>query len=196
MTTFHSRQSDCEQRVRQKADANALQIHVMNRNSKLRSQVDKAQTIVCNNFQRTVQAHVTELSFYTSHAVPLDFTRFLRLAPVSPLDQRSPARWPYDGRETTGETSGEISHLKSEPRPGDGRALAMAMPPNIRQDDSQDNLGYAGNGGAMSTPETCWTTGEMVAQQPGAIRATVEATSRRMTHLNLTISSNYDIQEL
>jgi hypothetical protein len=50
--------------------------------------------------------------------------------------------------------------------PGNGRTVAAAMPPNVRQDHSQDNLPCAGLGRAMSAPDTCETTRNLVAQQP------------------------------
>jgi hypothetical protein len=46
----------------------------------------------------------------------------------------------------------------SAQRPGNGRAVATAMPPSVRKDDSQDDLPCAGFGRAMSAPETCETT--------------------------------------
>ena len=94
--------------------------------------VHEARKIQCNNFQSTVQAHVIELSFYAEQALPLVRTRFLRLANSSPKTARSPARRSRDGRETSGKTSGEISRVISAQRPGNGRAVATAMPPDVR----------------------------------------------------------------
>ena len=99
-------------------------------------------------------------------ALPLVRTRFLRLANSSPKTARSPARRSRDGRETSGKKSGEISRVMSAQLPGNGRAVATAMPPSVRQDDSQDNLPCAGLGRAMSAPETGETTRNMSAQQP------------------------------
>ncbi len=45
----------------------------------------------------------------TGHALPLAFALFLRLAQISPMAARSPARRPRDDRETSGKTTGEIS---------------------------------------------------------------------------------------
>jgi hypothetical protein len=53
---------------------------------------------------------------------------------------------PRDGRETSGKKSGEMSHVVSAQRPGNGRTVATAMPPNVRPDDWQDNLPCAGQG--------------------------------------------------
>ena len=159
MTTFHSRQSDWRRRVCKKANASTFQIHVTNCTTKLRAQVHEARKIRCNHFQRALQEHVNEWSFYTREALPLVKTRFLRLANSSPKTARSPARRLRDGREPSGKKSGEISRHKSAQSPGNGRAVATAKPPNVRQDGSQDDLPCAGCERALSAPETCETTG-------------------------------------
>jgi hypothetical protein len=105
-----------------------------------------------------VQAHIIELSFYAEQALPLSQLRFFRLAICSPMVARSPARRLRDGRETSGNTSGEISRVMSTPFPGNGRTVATAMPLNVRQDGSQDNLHHAG--------ASRRTTRKMVTQQP------------------------------
>jgi len=66
MTTFHPQQSDRGRRVQKMANARTLQIHVTNCTTKLNAQVHEARKIRRNNVQRTVQAHITKLSFYTS----------------------------------------------------------------------------------------------------------------------------------
>jgi len=136
------------------ANADTHQIHVTNGTTKLHSHVHEARKIWCNYFQRALQEHINEWSFYTREALPLVKTRFLRLANSSPKTARSPARRSRDGRATSGKTSGGISAQ----RPGNSRATAAAMPPNVRKDDSQDNLPCAGFGRAMSAPETGETT--------------------------------------
>jgi hypothetical protein len=118
----------------------------------------EAQNIPRNNAQGTVQVHITELSFYAEQALPLVRTRILRLANSSPKTERSPARRSRDGREPSGKTSGEMSRVISAQRPGNGRTVATAMPPDGRADDSQDNLPCAGHGRAMIAPETCEMT--------------------------------------
>jgi hypothetical protein len=139
MTPFHPQQSDRSRRVHQKANASTVQIHVTNCTTKLHAHFHEARKIQCNNVQRTVQAHIANLSFFTSQALPLVKTRFLRLANFSPLAARSPARRSRDGRATSGKTTGEISLVMSAQLPGNGRAMATAMPPTIRRDDMQDN---------------------------------------------------------
>ncbi len=179
MTTFRPQQSDRGRHARQKANASMVQIHGTNCPTKLHSHIHEARKIWRKNFQRVVQERVIELSFYAEQALPLVKTRILRLAQISPLVARSPARRPRDGRETSGKTSGEISRRKSESCPGNGRAVATAMPPNVWQVNSQGNLRCTGYGCAMSAPETCETTRNTVAQQPCAVRATVKATPSR-----------------
>ncbi len=144
MTTFYSRQSDCGRRVQKMADASTLQIRVTNCTIKLHGHVHDALKIRCNHFQRALQEHVNEWSFYTREALPLVRTRFLRLVHISPKTARSPARRSRDSREISGRTTGENSRAMSAQRPGNGRAVATAMPSNTRQADSQDNLPCAG----------------------------------------------------
>ena len=134
--------------------------------AKLHSHFHEARKIVCNNLPSVVQAHVTELPLYAKQALPLVWTRFLRLAKSSPKIARSPARRSRDCREPSGKKSGEISRLISAQHPGNGRTVTTAMPLNVRQDDSQDNLPCAGLGHAISAPETCETTHNLAVQQP------------------------------
>ena len=158
MITFHSRQSDCVRRARKKAYAGTLQIHVTNCAAKLHSHFHEARKIVCNNLSSAVQAHVIELPLYAKQALPLVKTRFFRLANSSPKTVRSPARRSRDGREPSGKATGKISRVMSAQRPGNGRTVAMAMPPDGRADDSQDNLRAPDANAPMSAPETCQTT--------------------------------------
>jgi len=159
MTTFHSRQSDWRRRVCKKANASTLQIRTLNCTTKLHGHVHKGRIIQCNNVSSVVQKHGCKYCFYAKQALPLVKTRFLRLANSSPKTARSPARRLRDGREPSGKKSGEISRHKSAQSPGNGRAVATAKPPNVRQDGSQDDLPCAGCERALSAPETCETTG-------------------------------------
>ena len=162
MTTFHPRQSERGRCVHQKADASTLQIHFTNCTTKLHGDFYEARQIVCNKFQGAVQEHVSEWSFYTIEALPLVKTRFLRLANSSPKTARSPARWSRDSRATSGKKSGEMSRVISAQSPGNGRAVAETMPPDVRRDnrrraercpggDRQDNLQSA-NGNNAECP--------------------------------------------
>jgi len=158
MPAFRPQQSDHARYVRKKAYAGTLQIHVTKCAAKLHSHFYEARKIVCNNLSSTVQAHVMELLLYAKQALPLVKTRFLRLAISSPKTARSPARRSRDCRETSGKTTGKMSRAIFAQRPGNGRSVATAMPPDGRTDDSQDNLPCAGCERAMSALETCETT--------------------------------------
>jgi hypothetical protein len=135
MTTFQPRQSERGRCVHRKAGADALQNHVTNRTTKMHSYFHEARKIWCNHFQRALQEHVNEWSFYTREALPLVKTRILRLAQISPLDIRSPARQPRDGREISGKTSAGISCAMSAQLPGNGRSVAKSMPPDGWRDN-------------------------------------------------------------
>jgi hypothetical protein len=166
MITFHSRQPDCDRHARKDENADTVnftsQIASLICTATFTKRVKPAATIFKSRCSRTVVCY----RFDRVEALPLVWTRFLRLANSSPKTARSPARRPGDGRETSGKKSGEISRVISVQCPGNGRSVAAAMPPSVRQDGSQDYLRHAGVGRAMSVPETCETTREMVTQQP------------------------------
>ncbi len=166
MIALHSRQSDCVQRARKNENAGTVnfttQIALSICTVRHTKRVKTNATIFKSRCSRTVLCY----RFDRVEALPLVRTRFLRLANGSPKTARSPARQSRDGREPSGKKSGEMSRGISAQRPGNGRAAAAAMPLNVRQDDSQDNLPCAGLGRAMSAPETCETTRNMSAQQP------------------------------
>jgi hypothetical protein len=158
MTTFHSRQSDCARRTRKNENTGTF-----NFTSQIPPSIctvmftehDKSDATI---FKSLCKRTVVSKCFYTREALPLVWTRFLRLANSSPKTARSPARRSRDGRATSGKATGKISRVMSVQLPGNGRTMATAMPPDSRTDDSQDNLPCAGYGRAMDTPETCETT--------------------------------------
>ena len=166
MITFHFRQSDCVQRARKNKNAGTvnftMQIALSICTVRHTKRVKTNATIFKSRCSRTVLCYRLD----RVEALPLNFVRFLRLAIRSPMIQRSPARRSRNGREPSGKKSGEISRVMSAQRPGNGRTVATAMPPNVRQDGSQDNLPCAGLGRAMSVQETCETTRNMAIQQP------------------------------
>ncbi len=166
MTTFRSRQSDCGRRVQKMANASTFNFTSGIAPSNLRAHVHEARKIQCNSAQGTVQAHIIELSFYTEQALPLVWTRILRLAQISPLDARSPARRPRDDCQISGKTSGAISRRKSALCADNGRAVTTATPSNVRQVGSQDNSRCAAVIQAVVAPGTCGTTSKTAAQQP------------------------------
>ena len=166
MIKFYSRQSDCDRRARK------------NENSDTFNFTSQIATSICTViFTKRVKPDATIFTSRCSlmavcyrldrvQALPLVWTRFFRLAHISPMVARSPARRSRDGRESSGKKSGEMSHVISAQRPSKSRTVATAMPPNVRQDDSQGNLPRAGFERAMSAPETCETTRNLAAQQP------------------------------
>jgi hypothetical protein len=178
MITFHSQQSDCARRPRKNENAATFNFASQIASSicavMFTKRVKHDATIFKSRCSRTVVCY----RLNRVQALPLVRTRILRLANSSPEIARSPARRSRDGRETFGKKSGEISRVMSAQRPGAGRTVATAMPLNVRQDGSQDNLPCAGLGRAMSAPETCETNSQYV-------RATaVSQSSRRpMQHL-------------
>ena len=166
MITFHLRQSDCARRPCKNENAGtfnfASQIAPSICAVMFTKRVKNDATIFKSRCSRTVVCY----RLNRVQALPLVWPRFLRLADSSPKTARSPARRSRDGRESSGKKSGEMSHVISAQRPSKSRTVATAMPPNVRQDDSQGNLPRAGFERAMSAPETCETTRNLAAQQP------------------------------
>jgi len=179
MTPFHPQQSNRGRRVRKNANANTFNFTSQIAPpicAVMHTEHDKSDATI---FKPLCSRTVVCYRLYRVQALPLVRTRFLRLANSSPKIARSPARRSRDGRETSGKKSGEISCAMSAQFPGIGRAVATAMPPSVRQDDSQDNLPCAGLGRAMSAPETCETTRNMAAHQPRNISQDDSSESRR-----------------
>ena len=166
MNTFHSRQTDCDRHARKNENTGTLnftsQIAPSICTVRHTKRVKTNATIFKSRCSRTVLCY----RFDRVEALPLVWTSFLRLAESSPKTTRIPVRRSHDGRETSGKKSGEISRVISAQLPGNGRTVAAAMPPNVRQDNSQDNLPCAELGRPMSALETCETTRNMSAQQP------------------------------
>ena len=179
MITFHSQQSDCARRPRKNENAATFNFASQIASSicavMFTKRVKHDATIFKSRCSRTVVCY----RLNRVQALPLVSTRFLWLAHISPKTARSPARWARDGRKTSGKKSGEMSHVVSAQRPGNGRTVATAMPPNVRPDDWQDNLPCAGQGRAMSA----WK----LARQPATWPRNSRETSRKMTRQNPTV---------
>jgi len=165
MTTFHSRQSDCDRRTKKNENADTFNFA---------SQI--APSICTVAFTKREKSdeiiftsRCSRLSliciFIHRYALPLVSTRFLRLAYSSPKLARSPARRSRDGREPSGKKSGKMPRVMSAQLPCNVPTVATAMPPDGRRDDSQDNLPCARFGRAMAAPETCEMTRNLAAQQ-------------------------------
>jgi hypothetical protein len=191
MTTFYFRQPDRARPAHKKVNASTANFTSQIAPSicaVMHTKHDKrGATIFKSRCSRTVLCY----RFDRVEALPLVKTRFLRLANSSPKTARSPARLSRDSRETSGGTTGEISRVISAQRPGNGRAVATAMPPDGRADDTQDNLRAPDANAAMSAPETCETTRNLAAQLLASSswefrRQLLTTTSKNYGHINHT----------
>ncbi len=188
MITFHSRQSGDAGRTRKNENADTFNFASQISPSICAVMHTKHNKHGATIFKSLCKRMAVSKCFYRVEALPLVRTRFLRLANSSPKTVRSPARRSRDGRETSGKKSGEISCAMSAQFPGIGRAVATAMPPRVRQDDSQDNLRHAGVGRAMVAPETCETTRKIVTQQPRRNSRNGQRNILQATPRNLVVS--------
>jgi len=183
MTAFYSRQPNCARRVCKQANAGAFNFTSQNTPSiyavAFTKRVKPDAAIFGARCSRTVVGYRLD----RVQALPLSQAKVIRLANGSSKLVRSPARWSSDVREPSGKKSGEMSRVRSAQLPGNGRSVAAAMPPSVRQDGSQDNLRHAGVGRAMSAPASCETTRNLAAQRSrnsrDAVHATASATSRK-----------------
>ena len=190
MITFRSSQPDCDRHARKNENAGTVNFITQIAPSICALMHTKRVKPDAAIFKSRCSRTVVGYRLDRVQALPLVWTRFLWLAKSSPMVARSPARRSRDGRETSGKKSSEISRVKSAQRPGNGRAVATAMPPNVRQDDSQDNLPCAGLGRAMTTPETRETTRNLTAQQP---KQHLASSSWKFRHQLLTMTpKNYE----
>src|SRR5208282_4083023 len=117
MNTFHSRQIDCDRHARKNENTGTLnftsQIAPSICTVRHTKRVKTNATIFKSRCSRTVLCY----RFDRVEALPLVRTRILRLARISPLNARRPAR-----------------------RPRNSWSVTAATPPNVRQGGSQDNL--------------------------------------------------------
>ena len=109
MIIFHPRQSDCVRR----ACKNEKSV-TFNFTSRIASSICTVAFTKREKFGATIfTSRRSRLSlvciFRQGQALPLSFVRFLRLANGSSKNRRSPARRSRNGRESSGETSGNIS---------------------------------------------------------------------------------------
>ena len=174
MTTFYSRQRDRARPAYKKANADtfnfASPIYTVMHTKRVKTDATSFES----RCSRTVMCY----RFYRVEALPLVWTRFLRLANSSPKTARSPARRSRDGRET----SGEISRVISAQCPGNGRSVAATMPPSVRQDGSQDNLRHA-----TAVPQFAQRpTQHLASRSPESRRQLSTMTSKNYEHINHT----------
>ena len=166
MTIFHSRRSDCGRRVQKTANGSTFSFTLRIAPSICTVAFTKREKSDAIIFKSGRSRLSLICNFIHGHALPLSQAKVFRLATSSPMIQQHPARGSRDGREPSSKTSGKMSRVIFAYLPGNGQVVAIAMPPSVHQDDSQDNLPCAEHGRAMFTPETCETTRSMVSQQP------------------------------
>ena len=188
MTTFCQQRSDSGQRACQMRDASALQIHAMNCTAKLHGHFHETQKIVRNNFPDAAQERVNELVIYAEEALPLVETRILRLAQISPMMARSPARRLRDDREPSGKTTGNISCAANAQLPGSIQAVTTAMPADGRRDNRRIIVVTPGN----VWPETGKTTRRLPAVMLLNVRQDSGQPTCRKSRRQLSI---HDIQK-
>ncbi len=179
MTPFHPQQSNCGRCVRKNANVNTFNFTSQIAPpicAVMHTEHDKSDATI---FKSLCKRMAVSKCLYRVEALPLVRTRILRLANSSPKIARSPARRSRDGRETSGKKSGEMFRVTSAQRPGNGRTVAAATPPNVRQDNSQDGSPCAGHRRAMSAPKTCEITRNLAAKKPRNISQDDSSESRR-----------------
>jgi len=158
MTPFHPQQSNRGRRVRKNANANTFNFTSQIAPpicAVMHTEHDKSDATI---FKSLCKRMAVSKCFYRVEALPLVWTRFLRLAKSSPKTARSPARRSRDSRATSGKTSGEISAQL----PGNSRATAGQRQPQCRRMAGRmacKTTCLAPDLDAlMSAPETCETT--------------------------------------
>ena len=132
MNTFHSRQTDCDRHARKNENTGTLnftsQIAPSICTVRHTKRVKTNATIFKSRCSRTVLCY----RFDRVEALPLVWTRFLRLANSSPKTARSPARRSRNRRETSGKKSGEYisRHVRATSRqwPDSGSSNAAERP--------------------------------------------------------------------
>ena len=169
MTPFHPQQSNRGRRVRKNANANTFNFTSQIAPpicAVMHTEHDKSDATI---FKSLCKRMAVSKCFYRVEALPLVWTRFLRLAKSSPKTARSPARRSRDSRATSGKTSGEISAQL----PGNSRATAGQRQPQCRR-----------MAGRMACKTTCLAA-DLAAPCP-----------RRKLARRLASNLNHDIQKL
>ena len=128
MTPFHPQQSDRGRHSRQMANASMVQIHATNCTIKLGAQFYKAGNIEWNNLRRAAQERVMKMPLCAEQALPLRNRRIPRLAQISPMAVRSPARRQRDDRAMSGKIAGKMSRGIASQWPDSGNGNAAECP--------------------------------------------------------------------
>ena len=139
MITHHSRQSDCARRARKNENAATFNFTSQIASAICTVMITKRVKLDAVMFKSRCSRTAVSYRFYRGHAKPLNCVRFFRLANSSPLIQRYPASRSRSVREQSGKTSGKMSCTTAAQFPGNCRAVANTLPPNIHADDLRDN---------------------------------------------------------
>ena len=139
MTAFDHQQPNCAGRATKKADPDTLNFTSKIAPSICTVMLTKRVKLDAVMFKSRCSRTAVSYRFYTRDAKPLNCVRFFRLANSSPVIQRYPASRSRSVREPSGKTSGKVSCATSAQFPGNCRAVANTLPPNIRADDLRDN---------------------------------------------------------
>jgi len=139
MTTFHLWQRNRVQYFGRNESAGTFNFTSRIASSICTVMITKRVKLDAVMFKSRCSRTAVSYRFYTRDALLLNCVRFLRLANSSPVIQRYPASWSHSVRERPGKTSGKMSCATSAQFPGNCRAVANTLPPNIRADDLRDN---------------------------------------------------------
>ena len=138
MTTFHLWQRNRVQYFGRNESAGTFNFTSRIASSICTVMITKRVKLDAVMFKSRCSRTAVSYRFYRGHAKPLNCVRFFRLANSSPVIQRYPASRSRSVRESSGKTSGKMSCATSAQFPGNCRAVANTLPPNIRADDLQD----------------------------------------------------------
>ena len=185
MTTFFLHHQASHHRVHKNADANGF-----NFSSRIATSICTVAVIKRKKSDAIIfKSQIGELSldwnFIPGQALPLNFVRFLRLAHISPVIQRRPARQSCAGRAMTRRTAGEMSRSAVAPWPGSDRAVAEQLSSDGRRDNSRDNLLMDANPTGSDRAISGKITRKLVRQRSRRNRPTFKAASHERTDENL-----------
>ena len=187
MTTFFHRHQDSHYRVHKNADANGFNFTSQMATSICTVAVTKREKSDAIIFKSQIGELSLDCNFMPGQALPLGSTRFFRLAHISPVIQRRPARRSCAGRAMTRRTAGEMSRSAVAPWPGSDRAVVEQLPPDGRRDNSRDNRLVDANQPGSDHAASGKITRELVRQPPGHNRAPFKAASHKRSDENLAI---------
>ena len=123
-------------------------------------------------FKSQIGVMPLDCKFIPGQALPLGSTRFFRLAHISPVIQRRPARRSCDGRSQSCKADGKMSCRAVAPWPGSDRAMAEQLPPDDWRDGSRDNRLVDANQPGSDRAASGKITRESVRHRPGRNRGT------------------------